>query len=486
MPIHATTAADGRPGFQWGRHGKIYAYSRHSAHSRRRALRKAHRQASAARAAGFREHFIAADGVFSFAYRPAPDTAGDAATGSLFVTLESLAGPCWEYPDTPVAAYHRLSEAASCSRRAALVREFMRERGTRRRPFEGEPSMPAAVADRDLLEEAREGQLIEATTCAGGSLAVDRAAGLIRGVKVLGLVSANNRRYTPECLRAAARLYEGKQVNVDHAGADGRRSYRDRNGVLQNVSLREGEGLFADYRYNPHHPITEQLLWDAENAPGNVGFSHDVRGLYRPTGNGDLVEQISLVRSVDLVANPATSATLFEDRAGPGEPPMPAAIDWKALTLAELREHRADLVDAVVADLEGRDLLEAKDAELKTLRDKLAAVEAEHAKRVADLTEELNIFREEKRKIELEAQILAELREAKLDPADKSRVSDVFLATLRESKDAATRKEHIKDRLRMIESIVGPRKPSPFSSSRYAGGEGGEGTPADRAAAWRN
>ena len=37
-----------------------------------------------------------------------------------------------------------------------------------------------------------------------------------------------------------------------------------------------GEGLFADFHFNPKHALAEQLLWDAEHAPENVGFSHNV------------------------------------------------------------------------------------------------------------------------------------------------------------------------------------------------------------------
>ena len=57
----------------------------------------------------------------------------------------------------------------------------------------------------------------------GVSMRVDRQAGVIRGVKVLGLESRNGRTYLPEALAQAAQLYEDAKVNVNHPeGQSGR------------------------------------------------------------------------------------------------------------------------------------------------------------------------------------------------------------------------------------------------------------------------
>ena len=50
----------------------------------------------------------------------------------------------------------------------------------------------------------------------GVQLGVDREAGVLRGVKILGLQSRNGRSYLPEALSAASKLYEGAKVNVNH------------------------------------------------------------------------------------------------------------------------------------------------------------------------------------------------------------------------------------------------------------------------------
>lgn len=157
-------------------------------------------------------------------------------------------------------------------------------------------------------------RLLEYSTNRGLTLRVDRERGLIQGVKVLGLESQNGRSYQPRALSDAAKLYEGKPVNVDHVEGQ-RRSYRDRIGRLTNIAMR-GDGLYGDLLVNPKHPLTEQLLWDAEHAPENVGLSHDAQGRTSNRQGRVMVESIHMVRSVDLVAEPATTKGLFESRDG--------------------------------------------------------------------------------------------------------------------------------------------------------------------------
>ncbi len=72
-------------------------------------------------------------------------------------------------------------------------------------------------------------------------------------------------------------LYEGMRVNVDHVDPGQRRSLRDRIGLVKNVTLKD-DGLYGDFHFNPKHALAEQIAWDAENAPQNLGFSHDTRG----------------------------------------------------------------------------------------------------------------------------------------------------------------------------------------------------------------
>ena len=156
--------------------------------------------------------------------------------------------------------------------------------------------------------------LYETTLTACDAVRIDREAGVIFGVKIIGCQSRNGRHYPNETLREAIPLYESSKVNLDHPDGDPRkpRSYHARFGIIRNVHLRENEGLFADFWFNPKHSIAEQLLWDAENAPDNVGFSHNVEAVVKKQSSPAIVEKIVAVRSVDLVADPATTQGLFE------------------------------------------------------------------------------------------------------------------------------------------------------------------------------
>ena len=143
---------------------------------------------------------------------------------------------------------------------------------------------------------------------------IDRRRGVISGVKILGLTSRNNRRYPLETLAEAIPLYQNAKVNLNHPDGNPTepRRYQDRFGMVRNVRVVENEGLFADFHFNPKHLYAEQLLWDAENAPENVGFSHNIEAEVVQESDMQIVQKILAVRSVDLVADPATTQGLFE------------------------------------------------------------------------------------------------------------------------------------------------------------------------------
>lgn len=157
--------------------------------------------------------------------------------------------------------------------------------------------------------------ICEFVSSRGSALRVDREKGIIHGVKLLGLESQNGRLYPIETIREAATLYKGAKVNIDHGkGKDANRSYADRMGRIGEAVEVRADGLYGDLHYNPKHALAEQLAWDAENAPENVGMSHVVEGKTSSRGGKLVVESITRVQSVDLVADPATTNGLFEYR----------------------------------------------------------------------------------------------------------------------------------------------------------------------------
>ena len=184
-----------------------------------------------------------------------------------------------------------------------------------------------------------------------GTRRVDRVAGVIRGVKVLGAHSQNGYRYSNEALEGAVQLFEGIRVYVDHVEKDD--PYRDRRiseqfGVLKNVRKR-GNALYADLHYLQSHPQSEQILESAERFPDKFGLSPYTAGKVN-NARKEVVEIIDAM-SVDIVSEPATTVGLFESRR----------------TEAMLREKLLELIDEELTDAEFRsrveELLEESDVE---------------------------------------------------------------------------------------------------------------------------
>jgi hypothetical protein len=260
----------------------------------------------------------------------------------------------------------------------------------------------------------------------GATVRVDRESGVIRGVKILGLESRNHRSYLPEALSRAVPLYEGVKVNVNHpkGSPTGPRDYQDRLGTIRNVEVRAEEGLFGDLHFNPRHSLAEQLIWDAEHAPENVGFSHNVEAQTARRGDRVVVESITRVQSVDLVADPATTRGLFESESAGERQPELASI-----TLEELRGHRPDLLAEALAE---------QVADMDRLRESLARFEAEE---------------EARHKEETARRLLREFHLCDTDSPDGPIVSRQFLGQVLAAADESAMRELVAERARLVESL---------------------------------
>lgn len=146
---------------------------------------------------------------------------------------------------------------------------------------------------------------------------IDTKAGIIYGVKVLGAKSKNGRIYEDSAMRRAVPMYEGVSVNLNHIRNDpNTKSYterpiQDRWGVLKNARFEDGS-IYADLHYLKSHPATPQLVEAAARFPETFGLSHDAGGDEQMIDGERRVVELYEVRSVDVVADPATNAGLFE------------------------------------------------------------------------------------------------------------------------------------------------------------------------------
>lgn len=148
------------------------------------------------------------------------------------------------------------------------------------------------------------------------NLRVDRKTGIIRGVKILGLKSDNQRRYTSNAVKDAIKLYENIRVNIDHPDKpDDVRSAESRFGKLVNVRFIDGDGLYGDLEFLKSHPMAERICEAAERMPDAFGLSHNAQGEGDEDKDGTfIVSKIVEVRHVDVVADPATTRSLSEAR----------------------------------------------------------------------------------------------------------------------------------------------------------------------------
>ncbi|MEM9700859.1 MAG: hypothetical protein AAF907_00275 [Planctomycetota bacterium] len=210
------------------------------------------------------------------------------------------------------------------------------------------------------------------------SEAIDASARLIRGVALCGTESRNGYVYPESVLRAAAPLYEGAPVFLDHAsappgpglhaasqpasGTNRGRSARDYVGSVRSVRFENGRlrGDVAALETEAGRTFLALAAGDADDAAPRVGMSHVV--LAERTPDGSEVTAIREVLSVDAVAFPATVSRLRESlspgskvqsgdsdsEAAPDRPPEPVRTELAEAKaeIARLREEAAALLRA--------------------------------------------------------------------------------------------------------------------------------------------
>lgn len=270
-------------------------------------------------------------------------------------------------------------------------------------------------------------QFCDVTEGFGPGLKVDREAGVIAGVKLLGRTSRNGREYPESTIVNARSLYEGAKVNVNHKSKPGEPStYEQRIGYVDAIQVRP-DGLFGNFHFNPKHALAEQLLWDAEHAPQSVGFSHDVHAVTSNKTGRVVVEQITKVNSVDLVADPATTSGLHEQ----------IELESNVEITLEAVKAKPEIVKAILQEHANSEAVKLQEQELKTLKAKLDGYESLH--------------RLEQKK----AAVAKAIKEAKLPEA---LVTETFVELCEGADDAGLAKL-IDDRLVVAKGIPAGSKP---------------------------
>jgi len=259
---------------------------------------------------------------------------------------------------------------------------------------------------------------------------------LVRNVKALGFKSLNGREYTESAMENGAELYEGVQIYRNHITPEERqagcRFVENLMGQCTNPRhIRESREIRLDIKVLKDFEAGEQLLSIVKQMPEIAGFSHNAQGKMRKENDIEMVEEITDVMSLDLVTSPATTNGIFESTEDKEVP-----MDWTKLTLEELKTHRNDVYEAVIA-------LGAKtrDGEVNKLQEavKVALKEAD----------DLKVIEAGRQKETLVAETL---KEAKLPDYA---VTDTLKAQLSEAKDEAAMKVIIEDRKELIANQTG-------------------------------
>jgi hypothetical protein len=192
----------------------------------------------------------------------------------------------------------------------------------------------------------------------------------VRNVSLLGQVSKNGYSYATDAMREAVPLYEGVQAFINHPSkadvAEGRRDVRDLAGKFESVRFEEAsKRVKGDFVGLPNE--NGKLFVDiAENMPKIAGTSQNASGRFAIHEGKKVVESITKVFSVDLVANPATNDGIFENENF--EHKEHDMEDYTKIMETELRIRRPELVDVLVK--EGFESgTKSRDDEVKKLTD---------------------------------------------------------------------------------------------------------------------
>lgn len=246
----------------------------------------------------------------------------------------------------------------------------------------------------------------------------------------------------------AKQLYEGKPVFLDHAprGRELARSVREMAGVVTNVRFAEGKP-YGDID-TESYPSGQELLSLARKRPRGIGMSHIAE--YSMSRDRKSVQRVDDVVSVDVVFRPATTSTFFERT-------EESQVDLETLKeeLATVRQERDAARDQVNS-------LKAENEQLKSAAAESEGKVTELSRENADLKSKVDAHEARLALDERMTAIESELKEAELDPADKTVCSDLFLNSLKAESDASVRKELISDR----KAILGKASTKPQSRER--------------------
>jgi hypothetical protein len=275
---------------------------------------------------------------------------------------------------------------------------------------------------------------------------VDAETRTLRNVVLCGPTSKNGYNYPPSCFgdnQHVIALYENKPVCIDHNSENPLvRGLRDIAGFIKNVRFENGRPV-GDIELESAIDCGVDLLGLAQRKRKGIGMSHVAKcKMSRDKRTVELVEQVV---TVDVVVNPATTSTFFEQ-----------ALQETSKVDLETLKAELDSTKARYAVLES-DLTRANEliGQHKSENDKLLTEVTSLRSEISAIKPAYEQYLSEQKKAADVAEIEKLLKEAELDLADKVVVSENFMNILLATAPEK-RSEIISDR----KALVGAKAPA--------------------------
>jgi len=150
--------------------------------------------------------------------------------------------------------------------------------------------------------------LFEQASMATDKPQIDRAAGILRRVHLMGPVSKHGYSYALDAMKAVAQRFEGMAVGVDHDYRSGPLTDDHTWGNVRGPIEVDPKGLWGDLHFVKAHVRSEQLLESIERGLRDVALS-PVVDVYEEKGK--TVTKFS-PRRIDVVIGGATTKSMFE------------------------------------------------------------------------------------------------------------------------------------------------------------------------------
>lgn len=171
------------------------------------------------------------------------------------------------------------------------------------------------VKDDEREFEEAVGTEISEITMAFSEARFEEGDNVIRNVVLLSSISKNNRRYLDKALSDVTGLASGVKVFADHPkSGETVRSVREIIGAIENPH-RSGGKIYGNLRILSSHKNWVFAL--AKEMPNIAGMSILAKGKMHPERDEqgrEQVESVSILKSIDLVSEPATTSRLYENK----------------------------------------------------------------------------------------------------------------------------------------------------------------------------